>query len=58
MQPLNIKSINNKIVQQAIYLILCELFNPILLSCSHGFKKKRDCHSALKHVFYRLKQPH
>lgn len=53
MCPLGISSINDKIVQQAIYLILGPLFEPMFLDCSHGFRPKRGCHSALKTIYYR-----
>ena len=57
MCPLGISSINDKIVQQTIYLILGPLFEPMFLDCSHGFRPKRGCHSALKTVYYRWKRP-
>lgn len=53
MRPLSISSTTGKIVQQSIYLILGPLFEPIFLDCSHGFRPKRGCHSALKIIYYR-----
>lgn len=56
MRPLSISSTTGKIVQQSIYLILGPLFEPIFLDCSHGFRPKRGCHSALKIIYYRWKK--
>jgi len=53
MRPLGIASVQDKIVQQAIYLILNPLFNTIFLDCSHGFRPKKGCHSAIKSIYNR-----
>ena len=57
MRPIGISSTQDKIVQQAIYLILNPLFEEIFLDSSHGFRRKRGCHSALKSIFHRWKRP-
>jgi len=53
MRPLGISSTQDKIIQQAIYIILSPLFESIFLDSSHGFRPKRGCHSALKTIYYR-----
>jgi len=53
MRPLGISSTQDKIVQQAAFLILNPLFDPIFLNSSHGFRPKRGCHSAIKSIYYR-----
>jgi len=57
MRPLGISSTQDKIVQQAVYLILNPLFEEIFLDSSHGFRHKRGCHSALKSIYHRWKRP-
>lgn len=57
MRPLGISSTQDKIVQQAIFLILNPLFDQIFLDSSHGFRPKRGCHSAIKNIYYRWKRP-
>nr|YP_009327877.1 hypothetical protein [Epichloe festucae]APB96835.1 hypothetical protein [Epichloe festucae]APB96895.1 hypothetical protein [Epichloe hybrida] len=49
-RPLTIASPRDKIVQEAIRMILEAVFEPIFLDCSHGFRPKRGCHTALKAV--------
>ena len=57
MRPLRISSTQDKIVQQAVFLILNPLFEEIFLDSSHGFRHKRGCHSALKSIYHRWKRP-
>jgi len=47
MRPLGISSPRDKIVQQAMKLILEVILEPKFSDFSHGFRPKRDCHSAL-----------
>jgi len=49
-RPLGISSPRDKIVQQAMRLVLEILLEPHFLDCSHGFRAKRGCHSALKEI--------
>jgi len=53
MRPLGIASSKDKVIQQAIYLVLTEVFEPMFLECSHGFRKNKSCHSALGTVYHR-----
>lgn len=50
MRPLTIASPMDKIVQEAIRLILESIYEPLFIENSHGFRPKRGCHSALKKV--------
>jgi group II intron reverse transcriptase/maturase len=49
-RPLTISSPSEKVVQKAIHLVLKELFEPIFLDTSHGFRPGRSCLTALKMV--------
>ena len=51
MRPLGIASSRDKIVQQAIKLIIEPLFNNIFLDCSFGYRKGLNCHSALNKIY-------
>ena len=47
-RPLAISCTEDKIVQSAVYKILNEIYEPIFLPCSYGFRPNRNCHDALK----------
>jgi len=51
-RPLTISTPRDKIVQQAIYLILNAIYEPSFLDSSHGSRPKRGNHTALKHIKY------
>jgi hypothetical protein len=53
MRPLSIASSQDKIVQQAIKLILDVIYEDKFLDCSHGFRLGKSCHTALEHIYYR-----
>lgn len=48
LRPLQIAS--QKIVQRAIYQVLSQIYEPMFITCSHGFRPGISCHSALKMV--------
>jgi RNA-directed DNA polymerase len=50
-RPLGIASSQDKIVQQALKLVLSSRFERIFLDSSYGYRPKRSCHSALKHIY-------
>jgi len=50
LRPLGIPSPRDKIVQQAIRMILESKFEPLFLHTSHGFRPKRSTHSAIFEV--------
>jgi RNA-directed DNA polymerase len=47
-RPLAISCIEDKIVQQAVSMILGKIFEPQFLPCSYGFRPGLNCHDALK----------
>lgn len=51
-RPLTISSPRDKIVQQAIYLILDAIYEPSFLKSSHGSRPNRGNHTALKDIKY------
>jgi len=50
MRPLGIPTFTDKLVQEGLRMILEAVYEPIFLDCSHGFRPKRSCHTALKDV--------
>lgn len=44
---LGIANTRDKIVQKALYLILCDIFSPIFSDCNYGFRYNDTPHSAL-----------
>lgn len=46
-RPLGIPSIDDKIIQEAVRMILESIWEDTFLNCSHGFRPKRSCHTAL-----------
>lgn len=49
-RQLGIPSLRDKIVQKAASNILEEVYEPIFLESSHGFRPNRNCHTALKQI--------
>ena len=49
-RPLGIPSYEDKIVQGVFADILNEIYEPIFLDCSYGFRPNRDCHKAIKRL--------
>lgn len=49
-RPLAIASPRDKIVQEAMRLVLEAVFEPGFSDASHGFRPGRSCHSALKKI--------
>lgn len=49
-RPIMVSPPRDKIVQEAIRLVLCAIYEPIFLEHSHGFRPKMGCHSALKYI--------
>ena len=50
LRPLGIASTKDKIVQNALKLILEAIFEPIFADESFGFRPKRSCHTALQQI--------
>ena len=54
-RPLGIPTFTDKLVQEALRMILQAVYEPVFLDCSHGFRPNRSCHTALrdlKHQFH------
>jgi len=49
-RPLGISSPRDKIVQQAMRIVLEMVLEPKFTALSHGFRPGRGCHTALKEV--------
>lgn len=49
-RPLGISILEDKIVQGAFRQILEAIYEPIFMDCSHGFRPKRSCHTAIKEL--------
>ena len=49
-RPLSIASPMDKIVQEAMRLVLEAIYEPLFKDCSHGFRANKSCHTALRHV--------
>lgn len=56
-RPLAISCIEDKIVQFAISSILEKIYEPIFLNCSHGFRPRRGCQTALVELNKNLISP-
>lgn len=55
MRPLGIPSFTDKLVQEAVRMILEAIYEPIFMDTSHGFRPNRSCHTALKAVKYEFR---
>jgi group II intron reverse transcriptase/maturase len=50
MRPLGIPSFDDKLVQEVTRMILEAIYEGQFLDCSHGFRPKRSCHTALTKI--------
>jgi group II intron reverse transcriptase/maturase len=50
MRPLGLPTFTDKLVQEVMRMILEAVYEPIFLPCSHGFRPKRSCHTALVEI--------
>lgn len=46
-RPLGIPTLEDKIVQRAVAMLLEAVYEPIFEDCSHGFRRERSAHQAL-----------
>ena len=51
LRPLGIPTFSDRVVQSALKLILEALYEPVFLDCSHGFRPRRGCHTALAALY-------
>lgn len=49
-RPLGIPSTDDKLVQEAVRMLLNAIYEPTFSNNSHGFRPHRSCHTALKSV--------
>lgn len=54
-RPIAISSLEDKIVQMAIAMVLDALYEPLFLDVSTGFRPKRGCQNAIWKVYHLLK---
>ena len=50
MRPISIPSFSDKLVQEAMRMILEAVYEPVFMDVSHGFRPNRSCHTALEQV--------
>lgn len=50
MRPLGIPSFDDKLVQEVLRMILEAIYEGQFENCSHGFRPKRSCHTALTQI--------
>lgn len=50
MRPLGIPSFDDKLVQEVVRSVLEAIYEGQFLDCSHGFRPKRSCHTALSKI--------
>lgn len=49
-RPLGIASPRDKIIQQAMNMVMETILEPKFHTTSHGFRSKRGCHTALRTI--------
>nr|AVR57750.1 hypothetical protein C0989_000010 [Termitomyces sp. T132] len=54
-RPLTIAPPRDKIVQEAMRMVLEAIYNPLFSNNSHGFRTNHSCHSAWKQIFTTFK---
>lgn len=52
LRPLGMPTANDKLVQEVWRMVLESIYEPVFHNTSHGFRRKRSCHTALKNVMY------
>jgi group II intron reverse transcriptase/maturase len=51
-RPLGIPTFTDKLIQEALRMVLEAVYEPIFLECSHGFRPNKSCHTALSNIRY------
>lgn len=54
-RPLGIPNFTDKLVQEALRMVLEAYYEPRFRDCSHGFRPGRGCHTALASLQYKFK---
>ena len=55
IRPLSLGNPIDKLVQEVIRMVLEAVYDPIFSNNSHGFRKNRSCHSALRTIFTKFR---
>lgn len=50
MRPLGIPSIEDKLLQEVVRMILEAIYEGQFSDCSHGFRPQRSCHTAMEQI--------
>ena len=50
MRPLGIPSIEDKLLQEVVRMILEAIYEGQFSNCSHGFRPQRSCHTAMEQI--------
>ena len=50
MRPLGISSIEDKLLQEVVRMILEAIYEGQFSDCSHGFRPQRSCHTAMEQI--------
>ena len=50
-RPLVISCFEDKLVQSAVNMILTQIYEPLFLPCSYGFRPGQGCHDALRALY-------
>jgi retron-type reverse transcriptase len=50
LRPLGLPSWSDKLVGEVVHLILEAIYEPVFSGLSHGFRKGRGCHTALRDI--------
>jgi RNA-directed DNA polymerase len=53
-RPLGISNLEDKIVQRMMQKVLESIYEPLFLSCSHGFRPGKSCHTAIQSLLDKL----
>lgn len=49
-RPLGIPTVEDRLVQEAVRILLEAIYEPVFLDESHGFRPRRSCHTVLKSI--------
>ena len=58
LRPLGIPAYEDKLVQAVLTDILCSIYEPIFNACSHGYRRNKNCHTALLQLSKTVKTGH
>ena len=50
LRPLGVPTVADRLVQEVVRNVLEAIYEPVFSPCSHGFRPRRSCHTALKQI--------